>query len=208
MTTDVKLAFTSEDLKGQQFKFDSLTSNGRSKILLLIDAQVDQSSIALLQEWAAFITKMTTDYVSIPQGIELIPYLYLQRIAGLGNRDMVRGVITQVLGQLNLTVDTLGEILVVDWDGRGMRDIRMSITRIGEPLAVVPSCPDFDTHSLWLLVVHSDGRICSAAFSLPTPSSDPDKFADFINDVIAATPYPQIQNDIIAAYQAHYAAGG
>lgn len=206
--TLTELQFTAEDLKGNPFHFSSHKHNGRSKIVLLIDAQVEQSNIGRLQQWVSFVQKMVSDYPVVQDHIEIMPYIHLKNVAALGSREVVRQVMHKVLGQLNLTVESMGDLMVADWDGRGIQHIRLSMTRMQDPNALSPGhdCAEFDTHSLWMLVTDAANRIYSVNFDMPVPD-EPQKFADFINDVIAATASSEAQAAIGAAYTGHYAAG-
>lgn len=201
------LSFKGKDLNDSSFSFDSRRGNRHCKILLFIDAMVEQSNIVRLQNWVAFIQQLINARPAIQHGVEIIPCLHLARVAALANRDMVRSIISQVLGNLNLTVDALGDILVVDWDGKTMGEVRECIGRAQNPTALLSSCPEFDTHALWMVVTDERNSIVSAAFSLPTPQDAEQAFAEFINDVIAAVPDAHIQNEIAAGYNDFYAQG-
>lgn len=208
MTNNRTLSFESRDLNDAPFHFDSSRGNGHCKILLFIDALVGPANITRLQNWVGFIKHLLATRPVIEHGVDLIPCLYLARVAALADRNMVRSVIGQTLDKLGITVDVLGDTMVVDWDGKMMRQVRDAIGRLSNPDELLSSrCPEFEQHSVWMVVTDENNSIVSAAFSLPTPQEDSEAFAEFINDVVAAVPNAQIQNEIVAGYNDFYQQG-
>lgn len=202
-----ELKFRSEDLEGKEFDLASRRGNRRAKIIFLIDAQIPSDTIGRLQNMIGSIQVMLQTNPSLVESIELIPYLSLKRVAALtGNRDTIRGVIGQVLKQFNLSESSLGDIMAADWDGRGVHDVRLSVTRMSDPNAITVGnqVPDFEQGASWVIVADQYNRIYSTMFNVPV-SDEPDEFAGFVNDVIASLPSAEAQNELVSAFNALYA---
>jgi hypothetical protein len=205
--TASELNFEAEGADGQRFSFESKRGNGHAKIVLVIDAMIGADSITRLQQFVSALTWMFGEAPILEGAVDIVPLVALKRVAELGSKDMVRGVISQVLRRLHLSTESVGQTVVLDWNGDAVESIRLSIARIGDPHAIAADShvPEFEKHALWILVSDQENTACSAAFAVPIPA-EPAEFTGFVNDVIAAAPSAEAQNAIAEVFGKYYAA--
>lgn len=205
MTSTATLEFTAEGVDTKPYAFASSRNNQRAKIVLAIDALVQSDNMDRLRAFVQALTWMLQAQPILEESLDIVPLVVLESVAKFGNKDTVRGVIGQVLQRLNLSTDTVGKMVVLDWSGAAIESIRLSIARMGDPSSIsTQDVVPFSSHSLWILLTDEANQLASAHFSIPVPS-DPEEFTAFVNDVVGIAPSAESQNAIVSAFNLYYA---